>query len=203
MEGAETEYDVALQVLPLKFDTERRWVAAELDYVRRRAAGAGRWWSLPSAGVYSKKDWNQYTRALVNYVHALDRHEQELEDGWLPFKIHVMNVGPHDDAQVAVTVSVENGAISEHKQMPSRPPRLDGSGRAAGTSLRLPNIKGFLRYGIKIRRHELSATFSKLEAGDSADLVRQTLYLHWGPRTRVRFDLTSRLVKDLAGELPT
>jgi hypothetical protein len=133
----------------------------------------------------------------------LDRHQQEIEDGWLPFKIHVMNVGPHDDSQVAVKVTVENGVISEHKQMPSRPPRLDGTGKSAAANLRLPKIKGFFRYGIRIRRRELSATFSKLEAGDSADLVRQTLYLHWGPQTKVSFELNSRQVNELAGELPS
>ena len=157
MESSGTEYDVALQFVPPKFETERRFVAAELDYVRRRAAGA-KHWSWPTLGIYGRKDWDKYARALVSYAHAMDRHEQDIEEGWLPFKIHVMNVGPHSDSQVAVKITVENGAISEHKQMPTRPQRLDGSG-ASPTSLRLPKIKGFLRYGIKIRRREMQATF--------------------------------------------
>ena len=198
MESAGTEYDIALQIIPPQFDSERRFVAAELEYVRKQVAGAGRWWSAPSLGVYSQKDWHQYAQALEHYAHAMTHYEQEIEQGWLPFKIHVMNVGPHDDSQVVVKIAVENGAISHHKQLPSRPPRLDGT-RGATSKLRLPKLKGFIRYGIKIRRRELSATFSKLETGESADLVRQTLYLHCGSQTTLHYQLNSRLVKDLTG----
>lgn len=201
MESTGTQYDIALQVCEPKFETERRYVAAELEYVRRQAAGARRWMSWPSLGVYNKKDWSQYERQLVNYAHALDQHEQEIEEGWLPFKIHIMNVGPRDDSQVAMKLLVENGAISVHKKAPDRPPRMDGGGSRQGSKLRLPKFKGFMRYGIKLRRREMQATFSELEAGDSADMVRQTLYLHYSPHTRLHFQLNSRLVKDFTAEL--
>jgi hypothetical protein len=206
MEQAEgTHYEVALQVVEPKFDTERRYVAAELDYVHRQISALDRKWrpvAWPSLGVYRKQDWQKYARELEGYAAALNRHEDEIEGGWLPFKIHVANTGPHDDSDVKVELTAELGTISAKKQAPVRPERLDGGGGGNSSRKRftLPKYGGFERRGVKIGRHDLSVLFSKLEAGSSADLVRQTLYLHYTDGTKLRFELNSRLVKGLTGE---
>ena len=158
MENQSTHYDVALQVCEPKFATERRYVAAELEYVRRQSAGARKWLGWPSAGIYRRKDWDQYERQLVSYAHALDRHEQEIHDGWMPFKIHVMNAGPHADSKVLVRLHVEEGAFSEHKKSPVRPPRLDGRGKTSG--LKLPSASPELTNSLPLARRSGSAVIS-------------------------------------------
>jgi hypothetical protein len=201
MESSRTHYEVALQVCEPKFDTERRYIEAELEFVQRQLTAAGRWMSLSSMGIYSRKDWVRYQHDLEHYAHALDQHKREIDEGWLPFKIHILNAGPHDDNQVSVRLEVENGAISTHKKAPNRPPRMDSRRAGPSSKLQLPHFGGFARSGVKIRRHDMQATFSKLEAGSSADLVRKVLYLHYNAQTKLSFELNSQLVKHLTGEL--
>jgi hypothetical protein len=212
MEEAQPEYLVGLKVRPPQLAAERRYVVAELAYVQRQLdALDGKWRpSLPKLGVFKAEDWQRYARELEHYERALDKHESEVADGMVPFQIFVINDTGRDDAQIKTRVTVENGEIHTKKEPPQRPERLDNGGAkvAAGPVVSgmpprpaVTVYHGFTRRGVRIGKHELAAEFSRLADGDGAELVRQLLYLQVSDQTRLHFELSSREVAHLAGEV--
>lgn len=197
-------YTVALKLMEPKFDSERRFVDSELKYIDRKLDALKHLWrpvAVPALGVFRQQDWKAYAHRLKHYRNELDKHEREIEEEWLPFQIIVANVGQEDDANVRVKVTVEHGTISEHNRMPARPERLDGGALSGPKAPLLVRSNGFVRSGVKIGKHEMEAVFSKLEAGTSAELTRQTLYLHFSEHTRLGYEVRSRLVSQQSGDV--
>jgi len=198
------EYTVALKLMEPEFDGERRFVDRELVFVERKLDDLKHLWrplSLPALGLFRREDWKAYAHRLKHYRDELDKHEREIEDEWLPFQIIVANVGQEDDASVNVNVTVEHGTISEHNRMPERPERLDAGAPGGSKTPLIPRYRGFVRSGVKIGKHAMAAVFSKLEAGTSAELTRQTLYLHYSEHTRLHYEVRSRLVRQQSGKV--
>jgi hypothetical protein len=91
---------------------------------------------------------------------------------------------------------VTDGTILLAKRPPQRPERPDGVQHVPEqTTYRL--LGGFVRRGIRMNSQSIAAEFSKLEAGDDAAVVNETLFLAMDSDTRVTYEVSTDTV---AGE---
>jgi hypothetical protein len=197
MEQTSSIYEVTVEAKLPEFDTERLFVANEKKYAHGELE---RLENRPAAlkaarvvlGVPKPKDWKQYIHALDHYWVKMHEHMEEIADGLVPLKFFVVNNGPDLDETINIKVHVENGTIHPAKQAPRRPARIDGPQHVPDWSPRAPLVGGFSRRGIRITPHTVEATFSQLEAQDSADLVHQILYVQGDDKTRFSYEITSK-----------
>lgn len=209
MEELDVEYAVGIKVQNPKLDSERRFIVAEQRHIDEQlvklTGGSWRTWrpvKVSGLGVFRREDWEEYARALTKYGRQLDQYEEEIAGGLIPFKIFVGNLGRRTDTAISVTVTVEDGLIREAHKVPERPERLDAL-RPAWTS-RQPQwagFSGFVRSKIHVGKHELSAQFSRLGAGESAELVRQVLHIQAHENTQLHYAIHSKLVPEVRGEV--
>ncbi len=185
MQSVEQRFSVIAEVRVPPFRTERLFVATERERVEREIARLGDQHGLGAviAGLGEPKveDWKHYLRALKHYEDQLDHHASEIEDGLIPVKLFVVNEGNKDE-RIHTRVRVVGGTIHPAKEAPRRPRRIDSSSQhvpeSAPAAARLETIvSGFARRGIKLGTHSVEAEFSELEAGDSADLINQVIYI--------------------------
>jgi len=209
MEKPDVEYAVDLQIQEPKLDSERRFIAAERRYIEEQQAklGGDSWrnWrplKVSGLGVFRREDWEQYAQALTHYESELEHYEDEIAEGLIPFKIFVSNLGRQPDTAVSTRITVEDGLIRENCKAPERPVRLDAVAPAwTPRQAQWAGFHGFVRSKIHIDQHELAAQFSRLGAGESAELVRQTLHIQAHAGTRLRFVIHSKQVAETSGEV--
>lgn len=196
MQSSEPKYVVTLQTAPeLQLGKERRFIVAEKDFVKRQLVALGnRIWpffSYPGLNIFRPIDWKRYDHALDEYGRELDKHEKGLKEEFLPFHLYVSNLSDEDDKTIKIHVTVDGGMVSD-KKPPKRPKRIDGSKPTEKVPFALPHLNGFMRKGIKIADESIDVEFSRLDAHDSAELVRKVLYLHGDPNTRMHYEIRSR-----------
>jgi hypothetical protein len=197
-----THYTVeALAKMP-DFKGERRYIGLERQRAMRERDNLPEKAGLlagKSLGIFRRADWTDYIHELDRYGAALDKHEEEIAEGLIPFQVLVTNHGNRMDKSVWVHVTVENGEVDQKKKMPVRPERLDA---ALEGSSPWPKITGFRRYGVAIKPHSLEAVFSQLEGEESEMLLQNILYLDLYSDTRITYTVKSKNVKVLHGEIP-
>lgn len=197
MEQPRSIYDVTVEAQLPEFDTERLFVVNEKKYAetelsRLKEKPAVVNLASSALGSPKPKDWKAYLHALDHYWDKLSNHMEEIADGLVPLKFFVINNGAELDETIRIKVHIHQGTIRPAKQAPERPERIDGAQHAANWSpTRAPLIGGFARTGIKISSHTIEATFSQLDADDSADLVHQVLYIHGDEHTRFTYEIRS------------
>lgn len=195
------QYWVVAKVCEPDYDAELRYLDMELAFVGRKLAKRHHGWpSLPNLGFFTHHDWKDYEHRLKKYAHQLDAYAEDVEDGWLPVKFAVYNASGAPDHQIKVKVKVAAGTVSQSRQLPDRPDRLDAGSRP-WLKLKLPPFNGFSRRNIKITPHGVAAEFSQLHKGDGATLVNQIVHVHCGPDTHVTYELQSRNVAHETGDV--
>lgn len=141
-----------------------------------------------------------YRHKLGTYQNVIDRYEQAMASGIIPFRIVIANIGTHKDRHIRVKVRVRNGTILLTRQLPSRPQRPIGPQHV----FERPSYQitsGFVRSGIRIGRTSLAANFTELGAGEEAALVNQSLFLSMDGDTQMEFELSSQHVPELTGKI--
>lgn len=189
------------QVIEPDYELEKRYLKAELAFAKRKLATTRHSWpSWPNLGILARQDWQHYAHKLETYEHQLDKYAQAVQEGVLPVKFAVYNPTKHADNSVHVKVKIANGTISQTKQPPSRPERIDKGGHNL-PKLTIPKITSFRRTGVRITEHTISAELSQLNACDGATLVNQLLHVNCGPDTRVSFEISSYNMPHEQGEV--
>jgi hypothetical protein len=209
MHEPDVHYAVELKIELPKLDSERQFLKLERQYIiqqlQKSDGESWRSWrpvKVSGLGVFRKQDWQAYEQALAHYERELDRYEGELEDGLIPFKIFVSNLGHDTDTDIGITVRVEDGIIHPARHAPERPERLDATALAVTASRPAwPSYSAFVRRSIKVGRQTLSAEFSQLKGGESAELIRQVLHVATTGETRLRYVIHSALVPESSGEV--
>lgn len=184
------------------FKGERRYIRLERERAMREHDNLPEKAGLlthKSIGLFRRADWEEYIHKLDQYSAALDKHEEEIAEGLIPFQVLVTNHGNREDKNVWVHVTVENGEVDQKKKMPVRPERLDA---ALEGSSPWPKITGFRRYGMAIKPHSIEAVFSRLEGEESEMLLQDILYLDLYSDTRITYTVKSKNVESLHGEIP-
>lgn len=208
MQEATPTFSVTVETRVPPFDTERLFVINEKKHARRELARLKERHPvlaavLPVLGSLKAKDWKHYLEALNHYWEKLDHHEEEIIQGMVPVKFFVINNGAETDEAIRIRVQVENGTIHPAKEAPVRPVRIDGGQHVADpeqvTAPMVPPIGRFSRRGIKVTPHAVEAEFSMLEGHDSADLVRQVLYVDVHDDTRLTYEIRSKRMKEVQG----
>jgi hypothetical protein len=198
MQEQNSIYAVTVEAKLPEFDTERLFVVNEKKYAEKELGRLQRKPGMVRAvhaalGALKPKDWKDYLRHLDHYWVRLSDHMEEIADGMVPLKFYVINNGPELDEKIRIRVHVHQGTIRPSKVPPVRPERIDGEQHVTNWSPQaaLPLVSKFSRDHIKITPHAVEATFSQLEAQDSADLVHQILYVHGDEHTRFTYEIRS------------
>jgi hypothetical protein len=155
---------------------------------------------LNGASGPTLEDWRHYRHKLGSYLNTLDRYEAALDQGVVPFRVAVTNVGNQKDFHIAIAVKVHDGQLLLTRQLPSRPPRPEGHQH----TLEMPSynvFSGFMRSNVRIGRTSMSAMFSELAAGDEAALVNQTLFIELTPETAMTYQLTTKNGGTVTGQI--
>ncbi len=207
MQESDVQYAVELKIEEPNLESERQFLKLErqriAEQLEKITGDSWRTWrpvKVSGIGVFRQQDWQAYERALTHYEHELERYERELADGLVPFKIFVSNLGRDSDADIEITVHVEDGTIHQARRAPERPERLDATAVPVTPSQPVwPAFTGFVRRNIRVGRQTLAAKFSRLGAGESAELTRQILHIATTGETRLRYVIHSRLVPEASG----
>ena len=197
-DAAEAHYWVMAQLCEPKYEAERKYLNAEMAYVKRALTKRKRV-SLPVWGFFGHGDWRRYAHQLEQYGEHLAKYQREVEAGMLPVKFAIYNSAELPDTGIHVKISVKHGKINEGKQAPARPERLDSSGKP--WKIKFPWSRSFKRSGIKVTAHGVNAQFSQLGAHDGATLVNQILHVQCGGQTEVLYQISSRNVPHEKGEV--
>jgi hypothetical protein len=201
MHEANPIYAVAVEARLPEFESERLFVINEKQYAHKEleqleskhpAVKAARAVTHPVTGALKPQDWKHYLHALDRYWDKMGDHMQEIADGLVPLKFFVVNTGSELDEAIKIKVHVQYGVIHPKKAGPERPVRIDGAQHVSNWSPRAPLVGGFSRSKIKITPHSIEATFSQLQAQDSADLVHQIVYVKGDERTRFTYEIGSK-----------
>jgi hypothetical protein len=193
------KYTVNARLKAPNFEVERRYALMEKQLAHREMeklpARSWMWFSYPAVGLLRREDWRKYIHELEKYEHRLDRHQQEIRDGFRPLEFNVVHEGHRPDTDIYVHVMVEAGQIDAHKQAPKRPERIDGAPNKS-TRHRFYGFENFVRRGIHIGRHGVEARFSRMESHDNALVVNQPLHVALDEGGLIRFEIRSQEVPD-------
>jgi hypothetical protein len=183
------------------------YIQRHLDKIKHKSKAM-----LKLTGNPTADEWKHYAHALEHYLDKLAQYEAEIAEGLTPVVFFAVNTGDDADERVKVHLQVENGTVHRHKHAPERPERIDHgpkhvpASKPASVSLEEAVAKvvtgSFKRSGIKVTEHNIEAQFSKLGAGEDADVVHEIIHIDATDDTRVLYKiLSNRLSSPEEGEV--
>lgn len=201
MEEPRLNFIVTVEPHLPEFDAERLFVINERKYAEQEIQRLERSHGALNVargliGSPKPKDWKHYLHALNHYWDRLEEHRQDIAGGLVPLKFFVANNGTQKDSRIKIRVNVENGSVHPAKEAPRRPKRIDGpqhNDRPMGSTVPMI-LSGFSRSGIKIRPHSIESVFSQLDAGESADVVHDVLYIKGDENTNFTYEVSSKRI---------
>ena len=195
-------FELILEWCGPNFDSEHRFIRLEAERAQREM---DRFREHPLAGQLvailfgqSHETWKQYAHRLTKYKHVLERHEERLDDGLIPFKALVVNNSGRDLKRVTVTMEVEGGKFDYATHTPMRPttPEGDRQRDRFAAVMSVPLFGRFARTNIQLEPKTISADFSRLADGQDAFLVNQVVHIHGDDRTRLHYEIMADGMKE-------
>jgi hypothetical protein len=196
---AKHNYSVTVRDEVPDFEAERRYLATEREYARRRARKASNSWWLgllgPGLGVVRRGDWLKYLKQLDTYEQTLAKDARGADEGLIPCSFVVKHEGHEADHHIEIHVGVEGGRFRVGKKVPERPERVDGAPDYRPNRPQL-GFHGFVRHHTRLDAHGLGAVFSRLGPKDQATVLFDPVYLEYEPETTLRYEIRSKAVPD-------
>lgn len=179
-------------------DAERLFVLTETERINKLIAGYRKptlWRRLAegAAGLPRLEDLKHYRHKLASYKNTIDRYDQAMAEGLIPFRIVVANVGERRDFDIRTRVHVKDGDLHLTKTLPQRPERPDTYVQHVMEPSHVDLKSRFWRSDMKVGRRSMAARFSELDPGADADLLNQTLFVQLSDNTRMDYELSSKL----------
>lgn len=210
MKPATTKHPNSFEVLAVTAgpdpDAERLYILTETERINKLIDNFRKptMWSRLAKGATGKpklEDLKHYRHKLASYRNTIDRYDQAMADGLIPFRIVIANTGQQRDFDIKIRVHIQDGDLHLAKTLPQRPLRVDSAVQHVMEPSTIDLSTHFVRSDMRIGRRSLAARFSELDSGADADLLNQTVFVQLSDDTWMDYELSSQLGGTVRGTI--